>query len=346
MTDSVYGGLFQDPPYLSSDPDPKKTDPYNKEECIPSRYLGKNMTIGGRILSGDLPDAYFDKKYLTLASAEQNGGKPVGYDEDKWKNAAAAQRKKNVISEREFRYSSYPQKSTGPGSYFGCFQSKPFEYMTEPWDDGSKSKKKRRNKSAARSMEPEKTHLPNIKTCPSKKGTYGYPGLLLDNPSYNENWKAEHDAAERGAAKKEQQQAASAKSLHPPMHVSGVGRAYLDELPNTGVSGVYAYEAAPQDTSAAAKRKTKKSTVAAAPVSLHEKAFAAAGNRSGEQGCINAFPNIWVSPDEVKPSKAALLKQSQKEKEEAARRLKVTSVWKPNSFEKTSVVSSCLRRFY
>ncbi|KPA80679.1 hypothetical protein ABB37_04859 [Leptomonas pyrrhocoris] len=346
MTDkSAYGGLFQDPPYLSSDPDPKKTDPYDKQDCIPSRYLGKNMTVGGRTPHGDLPDAYFDKQYLTLASVEQNGGKPVGDDEDKWKNAAAAQHKKRAISDKEFRYSSYPHKSTGPGSYFGCFQDKPFEYMTEPWDDGSKSKK-RKKKNTARDTEAEKTHLPNIKTGPSKKGTYGYPGLLLENPVYNEQWRADHDAAEREAAKKEQKQAGSAKPPNPPMHISGVSRAYLDEMPNTGLSGVYTRHTPPPDDAATRKQKAKKSMAAAAPVVLHEKPFTAIASRSGEQGCINAFPNAWVNPDDVKPSKTALLKQSQKAKEEAARMAKAPPVWKPNAFEKTSVVSSCLRRFY
>ena len=346
MTDkSAYGGLFQDPPYLSSDPDPSKTDLYIKQDCIPSRYLGKNMTVGGRVPPGDLPDAYFDKQYLTLASSEQNGGKPVGYDEDKWKNAAKEQDTKNAISDKEFRYSSYPKQSTGPGSYFGCFQSKPYEYMTEPWVDESKGgKAKKKKKSTARDTEAEKTHLPNIKTSPSKKGTYGYPGLLLENPVYNENWKADHDAAEREAAKKAQQTVVG-KPLGPPLRISGVSHAYLDELPNTGVSGVYAPYTPPADSAASKKRKSKKST-AAAPVVLHEKPFMAAASRSGEQGCINPFPNVWMSPDAVKPSKAALRRQSQKENEAAARMAKAAPVWKPNSFEKSSVVSSCLRRFY
>jgi hypothetical protein len=347
MTDqSAYGGLFQDPPYLSSDADPQKTDPYDRQDCIPSRYLGKSMTVGGRVPPGDLPDAYFDKQYLTLASAEQNGGKPVGYDEDKWKKAAAEQHKKNAVSDKEFRYSSYPQKSTGPGSYFGCFQDKPYEYMTEPWDEGSK--KRKRGKSTAKNTEVEKTHLPNIKTSRPKKGTYGYPGLLLENPTYNENWKAEHDAAEREAAKRAQR-AAAGKPLGPPLRISGVSRAYLDEQPNTGVSGVYAQYIPPQDSAAAKKRKSKKAADGAAgdaPAARHEKPFIASASRSGEQGCINSFPNMWVSPDDVKPSKAAQQRQAQREKEEAARAAKALPVWKPNSFEKTSVISSCLRRFY
>ncbi|KAG5473630.1 hypothetical protein LSCM4_03700 [Leishmania orientalis] len=341
MTDtSAYGGLFQDPPYLSSDPDPRKTDPYEKYDAIPSRYLGKSMTVGGRVPPGQHPEAYFDKKFLTLASSEQNGGKPVDYDESKWSTAAAKTKSQKPISDKEFRYSSYPEKSTGPGSYYGCFQSRPYEYMTEPWSDG-KSKKKR----AAKPKEEEKpTHLPNIKTNPAKKGTYGYPGLLLSNPTYNDNWKSDYAAAEADRARRERKQGLAATALGPPFHIPGVSHSYIDEMPNTGVSGVYAAYEAPAD-SAAEKRKAKKEA-AAAPSLVQERAFCGSANRSGEQGCLNPFPNVWVHPDQTQPSKSAQRKQAQKEKEEAARQLKRVAVWKPNSFEKTSVVSSCLRRFY
>lgn len=341
MTDkSAYGGLFQDPSYLSSDPDPTKTDPYDKHDAIPSRYLGKNMTVGGRPPPGQHPDALFDKKFLTLASSEQNGGKPVDYDEDKWRTAAAKEKPKQPISDKEFCYSSYPQKSTGPGSYFGCFQNRPYEYMTEPWDDG-KSKKKKAPKPQEEEEEP--THLPNIKTNRTKKGTYGYPGLLLSNPAYNENWKEEREAADAAQTRKERQQGPPPKALGPPLHIPGVSHAYLDELPNTGVSGVYTAYEPPADTAASKKRKTQKE--AAASTVVHARAFCGSANRSGEQGCINAFPNKWVNPGEIQLSKNAQRKQQQ-EKEEAARLPKGVGVWKPNSFEKSSVVSSCLRRFY
>ncbi|TPP50644.1 hypothetical protein CGC20_24785 [Leishmania donovani] len=297
MTDkSVYGGLFQDPPYLSSDPDPKKTDPYDKKDAIPSRYLGKNMTIGGRVPPGQHPDAYFDKRFLTLASSEQNGGKPVDYDESKRLTAASKTNTKNAISDKEFCYSSYPEKSTGPGSYYGCFQNRPYEYMTEP------------------------------------------------NPSYDDDWKKDYAAAEANRARRERKQGPAPKALGPPFHIPGVSHSYIDEMPNTGVSAVYAAYEAPAD-SAAAKRKAKREA-AAAPTLVHERAFYGSANRSGEPGCLNPFPNVWVHPDETQPSKFALRKQAQKEKEEAARQPKRTEVWRPNSFGKTSVVSSCLRRFY
>ncbi|GET90551.1 hypothetical protein, conserved [Leishmania tarentolae] len=341
MTDkSAYGGLFQDPPYLSSDLDPKKTDPYDKRDAIPSRYLGKSMTIGGRVPPGQHPDAYFEKRFLTLASSEQNGGKPVGYDEGKGLTAASKKNTKHPISDKEFLYSSYPEKSTGPGSYYGCFQNRPHEYMTEPWDDG-KSKKKRK---AKKPKEEEPTHLPNVKTNPAKKGTYGYPGLLLSNPSYDDNWKKNYAAAEADRARRERKQGPPPKALGPPLHIPGVSHPYIDEMPNTGVSAVYAAYEPPAD-SAAAKRKAKREA-AAAPTLHQTRAFYGSANRSGEQGCLNPFPNLWVHPNETQPSKIAQRKQAQKEKEEAARKPKLTEVWKPNSFEKTSVISSCLRRFY
>ncbi|RNC48846.1 hypothetical protein TcCL_NonESM01119 [Trypanosoma cruzi] len=78
---SVYGGLFSDPPLISTDGDPKRTDPYDKMDTIPSRYLGKGMSIG-RSGTGQNAEVYFDKKYLTLASPEQNGNKDLGAFED------------------------------------------------------------------------------------------------------------------------------------------------------------------------------------------------------------------------------------------------------------------------
>lgn len=72
MTDkSVYGGLFQDSSYISTDADPKKTDPYDKQDAIPSRYLGKSMLPGAVTSNGFYPDVLFEHKYLTLASSEQ-----------------------------------------------------------------------------------------------------------------------------------------------------------------------------------------------------------------------------------------------------------------------------------
>lgn len=344
MTDkSVYGGLFEDPPYLSSDPDPKKTDFYEKRDFIPSKYLGKNMATGGPIVPGQYPDAFFDKKYLTLASSEQNGGKPVGYDDSKFLAAEAAYRSKTKIADAEFRYSSYPQKSTGPGSFYGCFQNKPFEYMTEPWDDGSK--KKKRKKKPEPVVNEEASHLPNIKTSRTKKGTYGFPGLLLSNEPYNDNWRADMDTADREAAKRQRGQRPPPQQLGPPLHISGVSKTYVDELPNTGVSAVYAAYTPPEETS---KKKRRKGKAAAAepPGSIHERAFYSGSRPDGDRGCINAFPNTWMDPTvEVK------LTKRQKKRQAAAaamvpQRPKGAGEWLPNSFEKTSVISSCLRRFY
>ncbi|EPY24408.1 hypothetical protein AGDE_12362 [Angomonas deanei] len=312
---STYGGLFQDPPYLSSNPDPKLTDPYDKQECIPSRYLGKNM-MAGHPPPGQHPDAYFSKQYDTLASVDQNNGKPTGYEDNAAKDRDLNQKKR--VSQHDFRYSSFPQKSTGPGSYYGCLQNRPHEHMSAGAKDTSK---------ATVTAGEVKTALPNIKTNPSKKGTYGMPGTLLSKEEYNNNWKEDAERLERAASRRAKND--EAKPLGPAFHTSGVSKRCLDELPNTGVSAVYShYEAAP------AKERKPKAAAEAKPVS--SKPFKA----SSSKGCINAFPNTWIDPESVPQSK------SKKKTGAYQSTFKAKDEWKPNSFNKTSVVSSCLRQFY
>lgn len=341
MTDtSVYGGLFQDPPCLSSDPDPKKTDPYDKQDCIPSRYLGRGMTIG-HAARGLHADSFFDGKYITLASADQNAAMFAEQDKaarKKRRHRTAPEPKK--ISDKEFRYSSFPQDSTGPGSYYGCFQSTPYEYMTEPWDDGKRKKRKSRKK--APPVDTSKDHLPNVKTNPSKKGTYGYTGRLLSNEPYNENWQSDNAAYDKMMQKRMKNQPPPPKPMGPAFKLAGVGRRFLDELPGTGAPGVYTEYVPPPVKS---KKKSHKREPEQ-PKPIHEKAFRAGTNpgHGGEQGCINPFPNLWVSPEEAEAMRGR--KKNRKPVPPAQERPKGAGEWKPNSFPKTSIISSCLRRFY
>lgn len=346
MTDkSVYGGLFQDPPCLHTDLDPKKTDPYVKEDCIPSRYLGKQMMTGGAPPPGQHPDAYIDHKYLTLASPEQNNGKTDDYaNADSLARREAIEAKKKNITEKVFQYSSTTKKSTGPGSYYGCFQERPFEYMTEPWDDGSKKKKRKKRAAAAEAGAEEKTHLPNIKTNPAKKGTYGYPGLTLGKETYNDNWRSDLEAEEKAEAKRKAREAPASKPIAGPFHTFGTSQRYLDELPATGASGVYTEYVPPEDKKAK-KRKGKQEEAAAEGKPVSEKPFVFSPRKTGEQGNINAFPNVWIDPDEAEQNAKKGKKRHNKKKEPEEPK-PLHGVWIPNSFEKTSVVSSCLRRFY
>ncbi|EPY18604.1 hypothetical protein STCU_09861 [Strigomonas culicis] len=278
---SAYGGLFQDPPYLSTNADPKLTDPYDKQDCIPSKYLGKNMTIG-HAAPGPHPDGFFEKKYLTLASLDQNGGQPTGYRDDTAEKAKmkASQAK---ISERDFRYASYPQKSTGPGSYYGCVQGKPTEYMTEPPRDNPPSKRKKQD-----SLDKAKEPLPNIKTSWPKKGTYGTPGTLLSNPNYNDNWRDEYARLDNQTQRRKMREVPPTKQLGPAFHASCVSKKYLDEIQATGASAVYKHYDPP-----AQKERRKKNTETAV---VQAKPFIGSAKCPGQQGCINPFPQCVGGP--------------------------------------------------
>lgn len=340
MTDqSAYGGLFQDPQFLCSDPDPKKTDPYNKEEPISSRYLGKNL-LTNRPFMGQHVEGYFEGKYLTLASTDQNAEAEAILNGKKKKKPKKPPppAKLKPMSDKEFRYPSFPQRSTGPGSFYGCFQDRPFEYMTEPWQDPKEKKKKKKKKTTT--APPENNHLPNIKTNPPKIGTYGVPGTLLSNPAYNENWRADDAAIDKLLAQRNKNKRPPAKPLDGPFRSAGLPHMYFDEQIATGAPAVYnAYEAPPEKGKKSKKKKEKPE-----PVSIHERPFKLSGAQSGQEGNINPFPNAWMDPAAIEAANKSKKKKKTKEVDDG--RIKNAPEWKPNSFEKTSVISSCLRRFY
>lgn len=338
MTDqSFYGGLFKDPTYISSDLDPKKTDPYVKGDFIPSRYLGKNM-LSHKPCPGQHPSGFFDGKYLTLASADQNmeAEQILNAGKKKKSRKTLPSVKPPHISDKEFRYPSFPQQSTGPGSFYGCFQDRPFEYMTEPWVD-PKAKKSRKKKKPP--PEPENKHLPNVKTNPPKRGTYGVPGTLLFNPPYNDRWREEIAEMDKLEAKRNKGKAPPPKALDGPFRGPGLIHRYFDEQPGTGAPAVYNEYVAPPEKS---KKKKKE---AAEPKPIHDKPFQLSGARSGDGGNINPFPNVWIDPAAIEAAERKKKKKRGKKEPEDGR-LKNAPEWKPNSHEKTSIISSCLRRFY
>lgn len=344
---SVYGGLFQDPTYISTDPDPKKTDPFDKQDFIPSRYLGKSL-LSSRPPPGTHADAFFAGKFLTLASADQNEeGEALRNTGKKKKKKEAQKHEPPQVSDKVFVATSFPQKSTGPGSFYGCFQSRPFEYMTEPWMDPKEKKKKHRNKKEKPKAE-ENQHLPNIKTNPSKKGTFGVPGTLLDNPQYNDQWKDELAAIDKLEAKRNKGKRPPPKPIDGPFRVSGVCHPFIDEHRETGAHVVYDNYVPPPVKVKNKKKDHKKDP--AEVKSIHEKPFQRSTSHRGEQGNINPFPNVWVDPAEMKAmekkKKRTKKSGSNKGDEVNSGRLKNAPEWKSNSAGKTSIISSCLRKFY
>lgn len=350
MTDeSTYGGLFQDPTFLSSDPDPKKSDPYVKQDCIPSRYLGKSMLTGGAPCPGNFPDSNIDRQYLTLASAEQNTD--VFAVSDRMEQRRLKEAAKNAtkpVSDTEFRYSSYPQESTGAGSYYGTFQGCPYEHIVEPSTKLTKQEKraaKRRAKEAAAAAKEASRvrSLPNIKTNPSKKGTYGMPGLLLSSEAYNDNWRTDADVVDK-KARKAADRALVPTAIGGPFRAPGVCRAYLDEQPATGAPAVYSEYVPPLEKGRRSGRKQKEAVL---PGSIHQKPFYGGNPSGGQGGCINGFLNTWHDPREADANDKKSKRRSQKKAAPMeATRPKGADEWKPNSFGHTSVITSCLRRFY
>ncbi|EAO00208.1 hypothetical protein C3747_14g32 [Trypanosoma cruzi] len=340
---SVYGGLFSDPPLISTDGDPKRTDPYDKMDTIPSRYLGKGMSIG-RSGTGQNAEVYFDKKYLTLASPEQNGNKDLGAFEDadtRMRREAMESKKKN-ISEKVFLLPSYPKWSDGPGSYSGCFQDRPYPFILP----GENDKKSRRRKKAAVTevTDKNKSSLPNIKTNRTKKGTYGVPGTLLDNPKYNDNWRQEMEKLDALRAKREKN-VPQPKPMGSPFKTPGVTHDFLDELHATGVSAVYHYEPVEEKSP---KRKGRVKSPAAVAVFTQERPMSFKRTKSGQEGCIADFPNTWIDPDALERERNKGKKKNRKPKPEyvPSPPKGASGIWKPNSFPEASVVQSCLRRFY
>lgn len=122
---SLFGG-FEDFGYISTDPDPAKTDPYIKAEPIPSRYLGTNFKAGHL-----KPKADGAAAFLTLASSTQtkDGAADVYLNPGSLERKAASEaKKKNIDPNRDFKYVSFPKKAPCSGSYVGTFYQQPLPH--------------------------------------------------------------------------------------------------------------------------------------------------------------------------------------------------------------------------
>lgn len=317
---SLFGG-FSDPRFITTDPDPNQTDKYIQNEPIPSRHLGKNFKIG-QPKKGRTVDVFFDKKFLTRASADQNHGKTDEFeDPGKVERRARAEAKKKNIANHDFRYVSYPKKSTGPGSFVGTLQNKPFSHEPD-------------YKVTQRGDVPErpKPQPKNIKTAPGKKGTYGYVGTTFSKPVerapvpdvYDQIRINERKAWEEA---KKKQLGGTWKSLG---HLKGT----FDEKGCTGIPSVY--DAAPiPETKEKKIKKEEKPTIELKPFKY------SSPSKSGQVGCLNKFPNTrGDNPDPYDTHR-------QKMKEDKAKGPKpLAGTWKPVSGPKQAVVKSLLKRYY
>lgn len=323
-------GCFSDPSYISTDENPEKTDNYTKTDLISSRYLGKSLGVK-KAVKGQLPDTYFEKKFLTLSSKEQNNGKDIEVYENPGKaerRAAAESKKKNIV-DKDFKVASFPKKPTGPGSYVGTFQTKWFDHQTD-------------YKVLPKDGVPDrpKPQPVNIKTNPGKKGTFGYYNILLEKGKpFDPNAKRDEFDALR---KKERQlwEESKKKNIGGTFKVSLKTKLTFDEKQGTGVSSVYDVYEAKEDP----KKKSKKKEPKEAAKTLDLKPFKySSPPKMGEAGFLGKFPNS--RGDNAAPDPYDSVKQKRKEEKEKAPK-PLNGVWKPVSGAKKGVVASMLRRFY
>lgn len=365
---SLTGG-FSDIGYITTGPTKEQTDDYVKQEQIPSRYLGKNMMVRAP-RSGNLPDVYFDKLYATLASSTQGGPGADKYEPPKNRfRDGEVERKKiqdaiqKVHKGSDFKMSNYPSPTTGPGSYTGCFQDKPFEHM--PAD-----------KNILKRGEPAKMikEFPprNFMTNPAPKGSYGVPNttfgkfnsLYVLTPEMQEQRKKEVEKWE----KKKAQFEASKKALLERPVFSGMSTAKntFDEKKATGATSVFdefvptpeQLKVAEKEAKIRAKAQKRKERAEAKKnkgrkiVPLPEFMVYSSGPKSGEQGFFNKFPDQAVVPDQT-----VLKKREERAEKKAKAEAKASKKkggkqkiehpeWKPVSGAKSSCTSSLLPRYY
>ena len=152
-------GVFSQPSFLSIG------DEYVKKSNIADRHKGKQFTTRPN-KKGKGNDAYF-AKFRPLYEGE-------GFvDPGTHDRAYNKKQKKKMVGTGIFRPSSPPKKSTGLGNYHGCIGPK-YDHLNEY----SVLKKGE--------LPPKKeAQMKNILTTPSKRGTYGTPGTLLQTKEYN-----------------------------------------------------------------------------------------------------------------------------------------------------------------
>lgn len=322
-------GGFSDPPLITTDGDPKKSDPYIKAEVIPSRYTGANFKVG-RPKKGHGKDVYFSKEYPTFASSEQNKGKTDDFLDPGVleRRQAKEKKKKNIDPNRDFKYASPPKVAVGSGSYFGTFDGKPIPHQEEY------KVQKRGEPTPKKDIKAPK----NILTSPAKKGTYGYLGTTFgtfEGPKVSDEFDAIRKR-EQAEWKKSKEKMIGSGVFKNTIRTQGL----FDEKGATGVSTVYDHFDPPEEKKS--KKKAKKPEDKSAKSLEGRPVFRmSSGPRSGVDGCLNKFPN--VRDDKPDPYDSAALKAKEDKKKGPGF---IGGTWKPVSGPKQGVVRSLLRKYY
>jgi hypothetical protein len=337
-------GVFGEVSYISTDPDKDKTDPYEKEEPLMSRYTGSNMKTNPP-KRGRHNDALFSGR----KNGNQKSEEPV---EDPYVKPGAIDPKKleehkkkmKSIADRDFRYVSPPQRAVGLGNLYGTIQGLKDSYKHEP-----------EYKVRAKDEVPErpKKQKPNILTRPACKGTYGMVGQFFSLPAtemdkegkpITNNYDAQR-IKEREEWNKEQEVLSkinpkSFKSTCRPI-------SFFDEQGNSGVSKVYAYPRPDEKDGEGEEKKGKKkeSEDKKEGEGERKKPFMySSPPKRGWNGTLSKFPNTTIVDEKADAEKRE--KDKVKQKFKAIKGYVGDGEWKPVSGGKQGLTKSLLRRFY
>lgn len=214
--------VFSIPSYLGLGDRPKRV--------VDERGKGLNF-ISSKPKTGKGNDAFSDggaisNKYLWV-------GERSADPETTRRREAMASIKKN-LTVNGFVQAGPAQKGEGLGSYFGCFQSTPYQHVPNYPEKRMDRVAETRARKARHATDPEPR---GIYTSPAPKGCgYGYPGLAISD--IGSNYVATFYDAPRRAAREERERWAKRMPSEPFKPCGRVGFTF-DESLSTGVSKCY-----------------------------------------------------------------------------------------------------------
>eukprot|EP00996_Jenningsia_fusiforme_P001126 NODE_2028_length_1319_cov_38.228346_g1844_i0.p1 GENE.NODE_2028_length_1319_cov_38.228346_g1844_i0~~NODE_2028_length_1319_cov_38.228346_g1844_i0.p1 ORF type:complete len:284 (+),score=38.11 NODE_2028_length_1319_cov_38.228346_g1844_i0:224-1075(+) len=192
-------------------------DPFEKKIGVSSRLIGKQMVAGAP-----------DPKILAdsrLAHDPKHGDKYV--EPGTVERQAQIEREKKKLTPAGFRYTSPAKKSSGTGNYYGTFsEGKPFKHESDeaPAKGGSG---------------PPPPQPRNMITSPAKKGTYGFPGVVLGK---GDEFKYDVPLPKSKGGRKKKQTTVTLKPIGPPFKTTCKTVDFFDTHPNVGASKIYGFD--------------------------------------------------------------------------------------------------------
>lgn len=272
-------------------------DEYDKKIPVSDRVRGKQM-ITCPTKKGATPDVCFEKKFASLSLGDAYVDPGTIEKQDRMLQA-----KKKLTSEG-FRYTSPSKKSSGLGTYYGCFSEKaPFKHETE-------------YVVLKKGELPEKVSAQprNITTGPAKKGTYGFVGTTLGK---GDEYQYISDPYDAGKEKQANEAKEGAKKLIGPAFKAACKRVeYFDSHPNVAASKIYSL-----DKPLPARKPEPPKKEVQIPIPFKP----ASPSKRGISGTLTKYPEYKEDPYEAK----------EKAEREERKKNKPAVIWKPISSSKT-----------